>query len=103
MSIYPNRRYQKAMNLTAHVMHILKDHIPYSADHYKITRDLNDLFYTAGVDVITEHDRVNAGLAPRNHNGLTLEEIAILDARFAKAMLEPLNINNVIFSKDVKE
>jgi hypothetical protein len=101
MSIYPNRRYQKARNLTAHVMHILDKYLHSSVNHREIVRELEDLFYTAGAEVITEHDRINAGLAPRNHNGLTLEEIAILDARFAKAMLEPLNMNNIM-KKDVE-
>jgi hypothetical protein len=90
MNIYPPKRYQKAMNLTAHVMHVLNKHLHYTQDKGAIAKDLNDLFYTAGVEVITEADRINAGLSPRNHEGLTLEEIAILDARYAKAMLEPM-------------
>jgi len=95
MHIYPNRRHQKAMNLTAHIMHIIDRHLPYPTDDKPnvargIARELEDLFYAAGVDIITEADRIQAGLLPRDHNGLTLEEIRILDARYIQAMLKPL-------------
>lgn len=91
--MYSNRRHQKAMNLTAHVMHVIEKHLPYSDERdirRSITRELEELFYAAGVDVITEADRIQAGLQPRDHNGLTLDEIRAVDARFLKAMLEPI-------------
>ena len=94
MNLYPPRRYQKAMQLTAHIMHVIDKHLPYEDKHdcrRKITRELEDLFYATGVDIITEADRIQAGLMPRDHNGLTLEEIRILDARYIQAMLEPLS------------
>lgn len=100
MNLYPNRRHQKAMNLTAHVMHVIEKHLRADTRFGDVARELNDLFYAAGVDVITEADRIKAGLAPRNHNGLTLEEIAILDARFKLAMMEPLNEHQIVFNKE---
>lgn len=93
MNLYPNRRHQKAMDLTTHVAHVIAKYLPVNDERNimrEITRELEILFYTSGVDVITEADRIQAGLMPRDHNGLTLEEIRILDARFARAMLEPV-------------
>jgi len=83
------------MALTAHIMHIIYKHLPYPTDNKPnvardIARELEDLFYASGVDIITEADRIQAGLMPRDHNGLTLEEIRVLDARYIQAMLEPL-------------
>jgi len=106
-NLYPPRRHQKAMQLTAHVMHVIEQHLPTNDDAYKrniryeITRELENLFYAAGVEVITEADRIAAGCMPRDHNGLTLEEIRILDARYIQAMLEPLKMYQVPI--DIKE
>jgi len=92
-NIYPNRRHQKAMNLTAHVIHIVAKYCP--DDKLRdVSREIEDLFYTSGVDIITEADRIQAGLMPRDHNGMTLEEIKVLDARYMKAMLEPMRPYN---------
>lgn len=101
MSIYPPRRHQKAMNLTAHIVHVIKKHLPHPTDAnpnviQNIARELEELFYATGVDIITEADRIQAGLMPRDHNGLTLEEIRVLDARYIQAMLEPLKGYNIL-------
>ena len=89
---YPPRRYHKAMQLTAHIMHVIDKHLPYDDKNNckrKISKELEELFYASGIEVITEADRINAGLQPRDHNGLTLDEIRILDAIYIKKMLEP--------------
>lgn len=86
-----NRRYTRAMQVTAQIMHIIS---PYLKDedweHRDISRELMDLFISLGVEVITEADRIQAGLEPRDHNGLTLDEIAAIDSRLMNAMLQPL-------------
>lgn len=93
MTYYPPRRQQRATQLIAHIMHVIEKHLPYDDRNNcrrNIARELEELFYASGVDVITEADRVQAGLQPRDHNGLTLDEIRAINARFLKAMLEPL-------------
>jgi hypothetical protein len=100
--IYPPRRHQKAMHLTSHIMHIIEKHLPYNDKNNickSICRELEELFYATGVDIITEADRIQAGCMPRDHNGLTLEEIKVIDARYLKALLEPMN-SNVILNEE---
>ena len=97
--MYPPRRNQRAMMLTAHVMHVIEKHLPYDDKNNarrNITRELEELFYATGVDIITEADRIQAGCMPRDHNGLTLEEIKVIDARYLKAMLEPMNLTKIL-------
>lgn len=80
------------MNLTAHVMQVIDKHLPINDERdvrRSIARELEELFYAAGVDVITEADRIAAGCMPRDHNGLTLEEIRAIDAVYLKQILEP--------------
>jgi hypothetical protein len=91
--LYPQHRHRNARRLTAHIMHTIDMYLPYD-DKNRVRRDISNelekLFYTTGVDIITEADRIQAGLMPRDHNGLTLEEIKLIDARYMKALLEPL-------------
>lgn len=97
--IYPPRRHQKAMHLAAHIMHVIEKYLPYDDKNnarLNITRELEELFYATGVDIITEADRIQAGCLQRDHNGLTLEEIKVIDARYLKAMLEPMNLTTII-------
>lgn len=91
MHIYPNRRFQKSQHVTAHVMHILKNIIPANADFRAIARELEDFFYSQGIDFITEADRAAAGLQPRDHNGLTIDELRAIDARYLQDLLKPLS------------
>jgi hypothetical protein len=102
--IYPPRRKQRAMMLTAHIMHVIEKYLPYNDENNarrNISRELEELFYATGVDIITEADRIQAGCMPRDHNGLTLEEIKVIDARYLKAMLEPLTFDkSMLYSKD---
>ncbi len=88
--IYPNRRLQKSRHLTAHIMHMLHSKLPASTNFKEIARELEDLFYTSGVEIITEADRIAAGLQPRDHNGLTIDELRAIDAVYLNNLLKPL-------------
>ena len=90
MHIYPNRRLQKSQHVTAHLMHILRNVLPANSDFRAITREIEDFFYASGIDFITEADRATAGLPPRDHNGLTIDELRAIDARYLQDLLKPL-------------
>ena len=90
MHIYSNRRYQKAQHVTAHLMHILRNVLPATADFRAITKEVEEFFYATGIDFYTEADRIQAGLRPRDHLGYTIEELKVMDARFMEAMLKPM-------------
>ena len=87
-------------------MHILYPHLNTETHHKNnsdkyVAREVMDLFMALGVEVITEADRIQAGLEPRDHNGMTLQEIQIMDTRLIKAMLEPMQ--PMFMNKEIKE
>lgn len=91
--MHQNRRYMRGRQLAAQVLHHIAPYIDQRPERNamrEIARELEELFFCAGVQVITEADRAAAGLDPRDHNGLTLEEIRIMENRLLAAMLEPL-------------
>lgn len=65
-------------------------HRPPPKSHRDIYRALFDLLYAAGVEVITDADRARAGLAHRNHKGMTDQELEIYENRMIEAMLRPM-------------
>lgn len=89
-NIYPNRRVIKSRHVTAHLMHILHNILPTNSDFRMINREIEEFFYSQGIDFITEADRVAAGLQPRDHNGLTIDELRAIDARYLQDLLKPI-------------
>lgn len=86
----PDRRRVQINAIIAFVMDAIGKHIPDDGHSRKhAVYDLQDALARAGVEIITEQERLNAGLPPRNERGWTQEELRILDARIMKAMLEP--------------
>ena len=92
-SITIDRRRIRAQQLTAHIMHAIEK---YLCQHGEVdgAREANatlfEMLYEAGADIITDLDRANAGLPPRNHSGLTREELYIMEAKRIEAMLKPM-------------
>lgn len=85
-------REQRADALAHHVLEIVK---PFLHDNRAYTkrdasRALCEAFYNSGVEVITDADRALAGLRPRNHMGLTREELQALEMHRLNAMLRPM-------------
>ena len=78
-------RLNRANQLTAHVMHIVMQHIcdhDPDVDHrHEVSRALQELFYTRGVEIITDADRATLGLSPRGADGWTADEIIALEKR----------------------
>jgi len=88
-----DRRSPRAQQLVAMIMEILKGRIV-AGEYGSVLTELMDLLWCQGAQVVTDADRQQAGLPPRNHHGMTLEELAILERRQIEAMLEP---HEVIF------
>lgn len=82
-----NRRYMRTQQLLSHVMHQIKPYLDPDS-YFDAARVLEELFYSSGVQIITDSDRAAAGLPPRDQNGMTLEELVIMEAHFRRAMLE---------------
>lgn len=90
-----NRRHLRTQQLLGLVLHHIRPYLdpnPASRADREVARVLDDLFHCAGVQIITEADRAAAGLPPRDHNGMTLEELAVYEARMREAMLRPLQM-----------
>lgn len=87
----PDMRLNRARQMTAHVMHAIGKYITNEEDnfHARASRDLLDLFYDNGVDIITDQMRADAGLPLRGEKGWTNEELQIMEARRIEAMLKP--------------
>lgn len=87
-----DRRRMRANQLTAHIMHTIGK---YLCRHGEVdgareaSAALFEMLYEAGADIITDLDRANAGLAPRDHSGMTREELHILEMKRIEAMLAP--------------
>jgi hypothetical protein len=85
-------RQQRADELTARVMSVIGKYL--ERHDGEACRDaghaLFDLFYGSGVEVISDADRAAAGLLQRDEQGLTPEELQILEARRMQIMLAPM-------------
>jgi len=88
-----DRRRMRANALTAHIMHLIGKHLCRHGEAdgaREASRTLFETLYEAGADIVTDLDRANAGLLPRDHNGLTREELQIMEVKRTEAMLRPM-------------
>ncbi len=56
----------------------------------EIHRALMEILCAVDVEVITDADRIRAGLEPRNERGLTDTELHVIETRLTEAMLRPM-------------
>jgi hypothetical protein len=88
-----DRRHLRSQMLLGAVMHVVDkyicDHGPRNF-HRDCARELLDLFHDRGVQIITDADRAVAGLSPRNADGVTTEELVLLEQRMLDAMRAPM-------------
>jgi hypothetical protein len=95
-TLMPPLRQMRAQRITAEVMQIVDKHLRdnHEANEQNtvrdIYRDLIDMFFKADVDIVTEIDRVEAGLPRRNAYGLTHDEMRIRELKLQEAMLSPM-------------
>lgn len=95
MNLVINKRHMRTQQLLGQVLHHIQPYLdpnPERRVDRDVARVLEELFHCAGVQIITEADRAAAGLPPRDHNGMTLEELAVYEARMMEAMLRPLQM-----------
>jgi hypothetical protein len=90
-----NLRHRRAMMLTAAVLRIVDEHTRHLRDpEDRYMRNIHDAvmdaFMAEGVDVLTDHDRAQIGLAPRGPDGWTMEEIIAMDERRLAHMRTPM-------------
>lgn len=91
--ILPEYRMIRAMQLTSHIMRIVRKYLcdhDGTKGHKGATQDLMEVLYESGAEVITDADRAVAGLPARGPYGLTAEELGILEMRRVEAMLGPV-------------
>lgn len=92
----PPLRQMRAERITSEIMQIVDRHLRdnYEAAERNVVRDIHrdmiDMFFKADVDIITEIDRVEAGLPRRNAYGLTHDEMRIRELKLQEAMLSPM-------------
>ncbi len=90
----PDLRRIRTATMLAHVMQIvdpyLCDHDPEINARREIDRALYKLFFESGVDFITDIDRTNAGLPPRDERGLTTAELLKIEQARLDAMYRPM-------------
>lgn len=92
-SLTIDRRRMRANSITAHIMQAIGK---YMCDHGDVdgakeaSRALFDMLFQAGAYIVTDLDRANAGLSPRDYNGLTREELQIMEAKMLEALLAPM-------------
>lgn len=93
---WADRRKIRADALTAMTMRVIERYLDSSpeAREHNVRRlaanALFELFYVAGAEVITDLDRANAGLPPRNDEGYAERELQILEAHREQALMQPL-------------
>jgi len=94
----PNKRLLRAQSMASAVMQTLGKFIKDdNRDEKKYAhRALMDLFMGQGVEVITDRDRIEAGLPLRDEYGITEMELQIIENRRMTIMAEvskPLFVN----------
>lgn len=91
MRLRPDRRRAQINAIVALVMDAIDKHIPDDGHSRKhAAYDLIDALQKTGASFFTEQDRREAGLPPRDDYGWTQQELAVMDSRLLKAMLEPV-------------
>jgi hypothetical protein len=86
-----NKRSVRADQILALIMHIVHRHVDIPRDAERdLMRELSDQLWADGAQMITEGDRIAAGLSPRGIYGLTVDELCIIEARLTMSMMQPL-------------
>lgn len=93
---WPDMRRRKADMLTAMVMREVEPYLDRSEEalEYNVRRRVHEalhkLFWQTGADIVTDNDRLNAGLPLRDEMGYTAEELQVMEAKMMEARMHPL-------------
>jgi hypothetical protein len=84
-------RLRRAQNLCAALMHAIEPHIDRRGETSMsdVHRVMLGILHDKGVEVLTDYDRQEMGLAFRDTLGWTTEEIHAYDRRMLEAMIAP--------------
>jgi hypothetical protein len=85
-------RRKRAQQLTAYIMHAIGKYITDDRSDYrrKAHEDLYELLYSQGVEVLTDADRLLAGLPVRGNLGWTPDELRALEDERLKRLTTPM-------------
>ncbi len=79
--------------MTAHIMQEISPLLDRVNDD-DLCRDvreaLHKLLWRNGIEILTDHDRKNAGLPDRNNEGWTDDELRVLEAKRLEMLLAPM-------------
>jgi hypothetical protein len=100
-----DKRTIRAQQITAMLMHIVDKHVDWNVQvllnpdaQRDLCRELQDQLWCDGAQLITEGDRIAAGLPPRGTMGLTVDELRAIEMRQIISMTRPMP--TVILSKE---
>lgn len=90
-----NKREYRAKVLASHIMQKISDAL-YEADqeHRNLNKYVHnallETFMSEGIDIVSDIDRHQCGLPPRDEYGWTLEELYALEQKKLDLMMQPL-------------
>ncbi len=85
-----NLRYNRTMSIVRAMMDIVHPRLRDGVDLQDVHDDLIRLLNDAGAEILTDHDRREAGLQPRDGYGWTPDELIALDRHRLEIMTRPL-------------
>ncbi len=89
--IRTNLRFNRTMSIVPAMMNIIRPRLRDDVELRDVYDDLIRLLNEAGAEIITDHDRREAGLQPRDDYGWTPDELIALERRRLEIMTRPLN------------
>jgi hypothetical protein len=105
---FPELRRIRALLITNQIMSSLRRdmQIPIERDRHKACHDtLLALFMETGAEVITDIDRRNVGLPPRDEYGMTPPELSLFELRRLETMMgtvAPLTMGEQAIARELK-
>lgn len=90
-----NKREYRARNLSSYIMNKIYDAlIAADQEHRSLPRfvenALLETFMTKGIDIVSDYERQEYGLPPRDEYGYTLEELHALEEKKLELMRRPM-------------
>lgn len=84
-----NRRYPRSQQVLAAILTVVNKYI-LDQDQRDCYRELSNLIYNSGMEIITDEMRKEAGLPPRDEYGMTSLEHQAIEYHMICNMLKPI-------------
>jgi hypothetical protein len=91
-----DRRFMRSRVLVAEIMHIISPMLDPESDPRQVLNALYELFMTQGIEILTDFDRSDLGLPPRDKRGWTAEEILALEKRRLEMLMSPVSMRSFV-------